>query len=130
MNSPSFATAAEPTPSVDVAKQVLADARELIALEVELAKDEVKDELAKAKQAAIGAAAAVVALLLCLATALVALILALGGAPLHALIVAVVLLLAAGAAGAYAYSALPKRPLGKTRDRLADDAERLKEHVV
>jgi uncharacterized membrane protein YqjE len=117
-------------PSVEVAKQVLTDAKELIALEVELAKGEVKEELLQAKHAAIAAGAAVCALLLCLAMALLALVLALGGAAQHALIIAGVLLLLAAGSGAYAYSAFPKRPLGKTRNRLQGDAEQLKEHVV
>ena len=130
MNSPPLVTATEPTPSRDVAKQLLADAKELIVLEIELAKNEVADELLRAKHAAIAAAAAAGALLLCLMAALVALILALGGAPVHALIVALVLLLVAVGAGVYAYSALPKRLLGKTRDRLQDDARQLKAHVA
>jgi uncharacterized membrane protein YqjE len=130
MNSPPLATAPEPTPSADVAKQLLADAKELIALEVELAKNEVTEELLRAKHAAIAAGLAIAALLLCLNAALVGLILALGGTALHALSVALVLLLLAGATGVYAYSAVPKRPLGKTRARLEDDARQLKAHVA
>jgi uncharacterized membrane protein YqjE len=130
MNSPPLATATEPTPSADVAKQLLADAKELIALEVELAKNEVTEELVRSKHAAIAAGVAVAAIVLCLNAALVGLILALGGAPIHALSVALVLLLLAVATSVYAYSAIPKRPLGRTRARLEDDARQLKAHVA
>ena len=129
MNSPPTVLASELS-TVEVTKQVLADARELIALEVQLAREEVKEELRLAKQAAIAGAAAACVLLLSLCAAIVALILALGGEPAHALVVALTLLVVALAAGAYAYAAVPKQPMERTKNRLAEDAKRLKEHVV
>jgi uncharacterized membrane protein YqjE len=118
------------TPIPELVTQVLADARELITLEVRLATEEARSELLQAKTAAIAGAAAFSLALLGLGTLLVALILALGGLALHALIVGGVLLVAAGGTAAYAYGCIPKKPLEKTRGRLKEDVARLKEHTA
>jgi uncharacterized membrane protein YqjE len=116
--------------TVEIAKQALAEAKELIELEIQLAKVEARDELKKMKAAAIAGALAFTLLLLGLSAWVTALILALGLAPLYALAVGGGLVLLAGAAAAYAYSAIPKAPLDHTRERLKEDIQRLREHTA
>ena len=105
--------------TVEIAKQALAEAKELIELEIQLAKVEARDELKKMKAAAIAGALAFTLLLL-----------GLGLLPLYALAVGGGLVLLAGAAAAYAYSAIPKAPLDHTRERLKEDIQRLREHTA
>lgn len=131
MNSPVVIDPTDKTSSTpELVKLVLADARELIALEVRMAVQEARTELLQIKQAAIVAGVAVALSLLGVGTLLVAIVLALGGTPLEALIVTAVLWVGAGISAVYAYSVVPKRPLEKTRERLKDDANHLKEHVA
>ncbi len=132
MESPNVVPAAtlEETPTSELVAQTLREARELIELEMKLAKQEVRQELQQAKRAAIVGALALACGMWAVAVLLVALILALGGTALHALIVGAVLLAACGGAAAYAYSAVPKAPLEDTRTRLKNDVNRLKEHAV
>lgn len=131
MNSPVVVDPKQHSPSTpELVKQVLADARELIALEARLAVQEARTEMLQIKQAAIVMAVAVVLGLLSIGTLLLAVVLALGGTPLDALIVAAALLVCAGIGAAYAYAVVPKRPLQKTRERLRLDANELKEHIA
>lgn len=120
----------EHTTTPDLVKQVLSDARELISLEVKLAVDDAKGELLKTKRAAIAGGVAIALAVLFLEALLLALVLALGGTPVDAVIVAGVLLVATALCAWYAYSSVPKRPLERTRARLKDDVERVKEHVA
>lgn len=116
--------------TVEIAKQALAEAKELIELEIQLAKVEARDELKRLKTAAIAGAAAFTLVLLGLSAWVTALILALGLAPLYALAVGGGLLILGGAAAAYAYAAIPKAPLDQTRERLKEDIQRLREHTA
>lgn len=120
----------EEVPTSELVSQTLREARELIELEMTLAKQEVREELQRAKRAAMIGGLALACGIWAIAVLLVALILALGGTALHALIVGAVLLAVCGGAAAYAYSALPKAPLEETRARLKDDVNRLKEHAA
>jgi len=119
----------EPT-TVDLAKQVLADARELVQLEVRLAKAELLEEMAEAKRAAIAAVFAFGFALLALSALVVALVLALGATPFAALAVAGGFVAVAAGLGIYAYSAAPHSLLGRTRQHVKDDISELKEHVA
>ncbi|MGC4087887.1 MAG: phage holin family protein [Polyangiaceae bacterium] len=122
--------ALEPSSTVEIAKQALAEAKELIELEVRLAKVEAIAELKRLRSAAIGAGIATALTLLGLGALLLSLVLALGASALTALGVASLLLLGAMLSGAYAYSRLPKAPLDQTRERLKDDLKRLREHAI
>lgn len=128
MNSPVSIPTAVSTP--ELVKQVLGDARELMSLEVRLAVQEAQSEVLQLKQAAIVAGISAALTLLGVGTLLLAIVLALGGTPLDALIVSAVLLLGAGIGAFYAYSVVPKTPLAKTRQRLKNDVTHLKEHVA
>jgi uncharacterized membrane protein YqjE len=122
--------ALEQVSTVELAKQALAEAKELIDLEIQLAKVEARAELKRVRNAAIAAGVAFTLLLLGLGALVTALILALGVGAIYALAVAGALLLAGGIASAYAYSTVPKDPLDQTRERLKDDIKRLREHTA
>lgn len=123
-------TKIEEVPVTDLVKTALADTRELVKLEVELARDEMKKEVKAAGHAAIGFGVGVALGLVGLSVLAVALVLALGGSALTALIVGLCFLAAAGVAGALGYSALPKKPMEETRARVQDDMQHLKENIA
>jgi len=114
----------------DLVREVLDESKELVRIEIELAKVEVEKEISQAKKAAVlfGAALATMVLMLCMLS--MALVFALGGTALAALGVAAGLLVVSGAAAAIGYSMLPKNPLERTRKRLKSDVNQLKEHVA
>lgn len=114
----------------DLVKQVLTEARDLVELEVRMAKAELREDLSEAKRAAIAGGLAVGIAMLVIAALLVAVIFALGGTVVAALIVAAALAALAAVSIAVAYATAPKSLLGKTREHLKTDASELKEHVV
>jgi uncharacterized membrane protein YqjE len=117
-------------PTTELIRQALTEARELAALEVRIAKEELREELAEAQHAAVAGALAVASALLVLVALLVAVILALGGTVMAALIVAAALAGLAIVSVIAAYTAAPKSLLGRTRQHLKKDAAELKEHVT
>ena len=116
--------------TADLVKEMMDEAKELVRLEVALAKEDVKQELAQVQNAAIslGIAAGASVIVLCLLA--VSLVLALGGTALVALGVAGGFLVVAAIAGYVGYGLLPKNPLQKTRHRLENDVNQLKEHIA
>jgi uncharacterized membrane protein YqjE len=131
MNSPiHLGQAHEETPTPELVKQVIADSRELVALEVRLALDDLRNELVLVKKAAILIGVGALMAILGMTSLLVALLFALGGEASHALIIGGALILVAMISGAVALKLLPKKPLEKTLGRLRDDVNRLKEHVA
>jgi hypothetical protein len=121
---------ADPTPTSDLLKQALAEARELVELEVRIAKEEMREELGRTKRSAIAGAAAAVLALLTLSALVMALILGLGGGVREALLVALGLGVLGGTAGAVTYALAPKAILPRTRDNLKKDVHELKEHAT
>jgi uncharacterized membrane protein YqjE len=111
-------------------QDALAEGRELVELEVKLAKEDVKAEIARVKVAAIGFGLALSLFVLMLSSLSLAAVLALGGTPLIALLFAAGFLVLAAIAGAVAWSALPKKPLERTVARVKRDVTQLKEHVA
>jgi uncharacterized membrane protein YqjE len=120
----------EEASTADLVREAMDEAKELVRLEVALAKEEVKEEFAQLQRAVIslGIAAGASVIVLCLLA--VALVLALGGTALAALGVAGGFLAVAGIAGYLGYGMLPKNPLEKTRHRLQNDLNQLKEHIA
>jgi uncharacterized membrane protein YqjE len=108
----------------------LKESRELARIELKLAKAELTQELKAAKKSAIGIGVAVVFAILGLALAAVAIVFVAGATAAAAGVVSSVLLAVAAAAGLAGYSALPKKPLERTRRHLNDDYHRLKEHLA
>jgi len=120
----------EEASTADLVKEAMNEAKELVQLEVALAKEEVKEELVQVKHAAIAGGIAAGAGLISLSLLAMALVLALGGTALVALAVAGVFLVIAAGAGYAGYAMLPKAALGKTRSRLQNDMNQLKEHIA
>ena len=129
MESPD-AHRASPDSTTDLVKRTLAEARELVQLEVQIAKQELREDLIQTEKAAIAGAVALVLLLLALAALVVAVIVALGGTVLAAALVGAGFIVLAAGAVALAYALAPKSPLGRTRRRLKEDVNRLKEHAA
>lgn len=120
----------EEASTADLVREALDEAKELVKIEVALAKDEVKKEVAQMKRAAIGFGIGLVFSVLFLTTMATALVLALGGTALVALAVAGGFLLIGGIAAYAGYAMMPKKPLERTRHRLETDVNQLKEHFA
>jgi uncharacterized membrane protein YqjE len=118
------------TPTTELFKEALDETKELVRLEVALAKREAMKDVAHLKAAAIGFGVGVAAALLGVALLLVALALAIAPTAIPALIIGAVLLAVGAGAGAFAWKALPRKPLGDTRKRLETDARLLKERIA
>ena len=97
---------------------------------MQLAKNELRDELSETKAAALyvgaGAVFAVIGVTLVLVG--VALAIHLGWVP--ALVMGIILFVMGVGAGLAGYAAMPKRPLGKTKARLETDLHQLQERAA
>jgi hypothetical protein len=120
----------EEASTADLVREMFDESKELVRLEVALAKEEVKEELAQVQRAAISLGIAAGASILVVTLLAMALVFALGGTALAALSVAGGFLLVAGVAGYVGYGMLPKKPMEKTRHRLETDVNQLKEHIA
>lgn len=116
--------------TADLVREVLDEAKELARIEIEIARSELDREIAQAKRAAVGFGIAFAAAIAVVCLLSVALVLALGATALTALGLAGGFLVIAGIGGFAGYSALPKRPLAVTRERLSTDVKQLKEHLA
>jgi hypothetical protein len=114
----------------ELVREAIAQAKDLLAAEVELARTEVRQDLRAARTSAIAFGAALVAAIVGISLLLVALALAIAPRPVPALVTGVALLIAAGATAAFGYSRVPKNPLERTRKRLKTDARILQERIA
>lgn len=130
MQPPPERLALEEASTADLVREALDEAKELVRLEVELAKSEMTEELHEAKMAAVGFAVGAAFMVLALCLLSVALVLALGGTAIIALAVAGGFVMVAGAGALFGYSKLPKKPLERTRNRVTGDIKSLKEHLA
>ncbi|HYJ09982.1 MAG TPA: phage holin family protein [Polyangiaceae bacterium] len=120
-----------PEPStVELAKQALGDARELVQLEVRLARAELLEELAGVKRAAIAGLLGFACVLLAFSALVIALVLALGGTAGVALAVAAGFLVLGAGLGAFAYASAPHSILDRSRSHVKRDISELKEHAA
>lgn len=119
----------EATP-VELLKAAIDESRELVKLEVALAKAEAAKQVREALRAVIGFAVAAVFALMALTLFAVALVLAIGGEPKDALAVGAVVLVIGALAAWYGSAKLPRKPLEHTREHLEDDVKQLKEHLA
>jgi Putative Actinobacterial Holin-X, holin superfamily III len=115
-------------PTTELAREALADARELIRIEVALAKEELTHDLRALKVGVILGAGAVVSCLLGLSMLLMAVALTLG-VP-GALACGAGLILVAVGLGAAAFAYLPKAPLKRTRARVPAETTQIREHLT
>ena len=117
-------------PTGELIKHALEDARELVRIEVGLAREEACAQVKLATRAAIAGGIALGAALLCLSTVTIALVLASGGSVTVALVIAGIYLLVACVAGRWAYRMMPKKAAGETRRRIGREIDKWKEHVA
>jgi len=117
-------------PTTDLIREALDGTRELVRLEVALARDEITTELGGIRTAAVslgaGAALAVSALTMFMVT----IASAFAGMWLAALIIGVILLVGAGGLAMVGLRALPKRPLEDTKDRIVADLKQFRERIA
>src|SRR5262245_17285280 len=106
------------TPTAELVREAILDAKELLQTEVELAKDELRQEIRQAKASAMALGLAAAGALLGIVMILVGVALAIDVGPLPALLIGIGLLVVGAVAGAFGYSRLPKQPLTETRARL------------
>jgi hypothetical protein len=117
------------TSTADLIKAAVDEARELVKLEMELAKNDVQSELSRIRAAAITFAVAAVALNVAVALGLFAVAVVSQAEVAVALIAAGLLFVIAGIAAYMGYRALPQRVLEKTRGRLESDVRELGERA-
>lgn len=114
----------------DLLRQTLEETKELVRLEVALAREDLRTELKQAKTAGILLGIAAALAVVAIAMFDVAVIIALGNTVTAALIVAFLVVAEVAVIGFIGYRKLPKAPLQRTRERLTSDVRELKEHVV
>lgn len=114
----------------ELLRQTLAETKELVRLEVELARQDVRSELKQVKTAGILLGLAAAMGVVAIAMLDVAVVIALGATVTAALVVALIVALEVAVLGYIGYRMLPKAPLQRTRERLTSDVRELKEHVV
>ncbi len=117
-------------PLTELLAETLREGRELVQVEIALAKNEALGELASVKRAVVLAAVALVLVTVSLAVLVTALVMALGGGAVVMVSVGGVLLLAALAAGVLGAKAVPAGVLNKTRARVESDVRRIKEAIA
>lgn len=108
----------------------LHEMKTLVNTEIALAKEELRQEVSKGTQAAIGFGTCVALAITMVSMLALAAVLAAGGSPLAALIAAGVCLVLAAAAAGIGYSRLPLNPLERTRRQLSNNVKHLKEHLA
>jgi hypothetical protein len=122
------ATSESEPPTTALLREGLANAQELVRVELLLAKAELYEDLVECKRTAICVVAAAVSTILGLAMLLVALASALGLGGTIA--VGTGLLTLSMISGAAAYLFLPKSPMARTRGRVLSDEHVIREHLT
>lgn len=115
--------------TLDLLQETIRDAKELVRIEVELAKVEAKQQISDTKGAAIAFGAAATLGLLALAMLLTAILLAIGPTPVVALIMAAVLLVGAVVVALIGRAKIPRTAMVRTRARVERDVEELRNHL-
>jgi hypothetical protein len=118
----------EPTPQL--VREAFDEMRELVRLEVAMARQEVQEELTRAKAAGVALGGAGALAIAALAMFLVAFAAAFKMIWLAALIIGGIVLLMAGALGYGGWRTIPRQPLGQTKDRLQSDLKQLRERTT
>jgi len=118
------------TPTVDLVKEAILDTRELLLTEIELAKNELRQEMQRAKVAAIAMGAAAGAAFIGLTMIVVSIALAIELSWLPAFLIGLGLLVFAAIAGVVGYSRVPKKAMPRTLERVKTDVRILKEHIA
>ena len=117
-------------PTSQLLREAVGETKELVKLEIELAKTEMREEVAHAKTAAVAAGASVALAILGVGMLLVALALAIFPGPWPALVIGLVLLAIAAGSALAGYKLVPKKPMNLTKERLEADARILEERIA
>jgi hypothetical protein len=117
-------------PTVQLVREALDETRELVRLEVALAREELKGELTRAKAGAIALGTAGGLGVSAFTMFVVAVAVAFALSWLAALVLGALLLMTAGAIGYAGYKAMPRKPLGETKGRIRSDLDKLKERIA
>ncbi|HEY6463597.1 MAG TPA: phage holin family protein [Polyangiaceae bacterium] len=117
-------------PTGELVREAIDEIRELVQLEVALAVDGAKGDLAKAKTAGVSLGAAAALAICAITMFFVALAAAFIPMWLAALVVGGGLLLVAAVLAAVGWRALPRKPLAETRARLESDVKQLRERIA
>jgi hypothetical protein len=116
-------------PTGELVREAVDDARRLIRLEIQLARDDLKRELVALRTSGIVLGASAVAAIVGLSLVLVAIALAVFPGPVPALLIGVLLLAGAGLGASMGFKVLPKKPLDDTRRRLETNIDAVREQV-
>jgi hypothetical protein len=128
--APTVTFAAPEAPTAELVREALDETRELVRLEVALAREELTAELSRAK-VAVASLAAAGALVVCgLTLVLAAIALAFTKAWLVALVLGLILTVLSCAVGLGGWKSLPRKLLGETRGRIESDLKQLKERIA
>lgn len=127
--APATAASLGETSTADLVRQTLEESKELVRVELQLFEQEVREDIRRYKAVSVMFGVALVLGLLTLATLVVALVIALGGSTGAALGISCVLAALAVILAAVAYKVFPGAPLERTRARLKQDMQEIKEHV-
>lgn len=117
-------------PTAELFREAVDETRELVRLEVELAKEELREELGRAKLSAIAIGAGAGLALSGVTMFFVTIAMAFRMEWLAALIIGGILVVLAGVMALGGYKALPRRPLEQTKERIETDLKQLKERVA
>jgi hypothetical protein len=115
-------------PTLQLVRDALDQARELLRLEVALARNEMRSELARTRAGVIALLCAGGAAVAACTLFLVAIALAFSGPELAAFF-GLVLLLTAGGLGVVGYKRLPTKPMAETTVRISADVKQIKERI-
>jgi Putative Actinobacterial Holin-X, holin superfamily III len=134
VTTPSIEAGHEGAPDVEPTTQLIREAldetRELVRLEVALAREEIRAELTQAKGAAVALSGAMALAIASFTMFMVAIALAFDLGWLAALVIGLVLSCISGALVLAGYRAIPRHPMVDTKDRIASDLKQLKERIA
>lgn len=120
----------EDEPTERLLREAFEGTRDLVRLEVALAREEARIELARAKTSAALLGAAAGAAVAAITMFLVSIALASSMMWLTALIIAFLLSCLVGALGYAGYKALPTRPMARTKERIESEMAEFKERIA
>lgn len=126
----SVSSAAGADSAGQLVREALDETRALVRLEVALAHEEIKTELARARVGAVALAAGAAAGLAGGTLCLVAIAASFSVAWLAALVLGIVVLSLGGAAALLGWRALPKRLMSETRQRFEIEVRQFKERAA
>lgn len=129
-SSSAVSAARDEASTLELLSEAVSETRDLVRIELALARAEVTFEIERARRAAVAFAIAVASLVMVLCSLAVTLVLALGGTVAVSLATAAVMLVVGVVASFVGYALLPKKPLERTIERWESDVNQLKERTT